>query len=72
LSDIFERCSFRLQLFSANAMNSLRFGIPIGPRCGGPDEMALLLATDESPGDLDGIALFAKGGRLEIQEYGVR
>jgi hypothetical protein len=34
--------------------------------------MALLLAIGESPGDLDGKALFAKGGRFEVQEYGIR
>jgi hypothetical protein len=34
--------------------------------------MALLFATGESPSDLDGVALLAKGGGLEIEEYGVR
>jgi hypothetical protein len=41
-------------------MNASRFDIPVGPGFSGPDEMALLLAVRENPGDLDGITLLAK------------
>ena len=53
-------------------VDSLRIGGPIRPSGSGPNEMALLLARCEHPRHLDGIAMLAQRGRLEIEKDDIR